>query len=60
MSDEKKQQSKENSAVTSQRPAHETVGSSEFTTTSGAYPIHLADHPHRTVGGFIREKYNEL
>ena len=60
MPDEKKSKSDENASVTSQRPVHETIGSSEYTETTGSYPVRLPQHPHRSTGGFILEKFKDL
>lgn len=41
-------------------PAHEAVGSNDFTTTTGSYPIRLPDQPNRDSGGFVFNKLREL
>lgn len=60
MPDDKKEKSNENSLVTNNRPAHEAIGSSEFTETTGSYPVRLPKYPQRSSGGFILEKFKEL
>ena len=61
MPDEKaKTTGESSSAVPSTRPAHEIVGSNEFTETVGSYPIRLPKHPERSSGGFITEKFKNL
>lgn len=60
MPDEKKSKSDENASVAKTRPENETIGSSEVTDTTGAYPVRLAKHPHRSSGGFISEKFKDL
>lgn len=60
MPDEKKPKPDENASAVKTRPENETIGSSEFTDTTGAYPVRLAKHPHRTSGGFITEKFKDL
>jgi hypothetical protein len=60
MPDDKKTKANENSPVASSRPANEVVGSSDFTETTGAYPIRLPKHPQRSSGGFILEKFKDL
>ncbi len=60
MPDDNKAKAKENSPVASNRPANEIVGSSEFTETTGSYPIRLPDQPQRASGGFILEKFKDL
>ena len=60
MPDDKKSKGDENSPVVSNRPENETIGSSEFTQTSGSYPVRLPNHPHRSSGGFVLEKFKDL
>ena len=60
MSDDNTVKSNENCPVINNRPANELVGSSEFTETTGAYPIRLSKYPHRSSGGFILEKFKDL
>jgi hypothetical protein len=61
MPDDKKEKDKENSPpVASNRPANEAVGSSDFTQTTGSYPIRLPKYPQRSSGGFILEKAKDL
>ncbi|CAF3670570.1 unnamed protein product [Rotaria sp. Silwood1] len=60
MSDDNKAKSNENSLVASNRPTNETIGSSEFTETTGSYPVRLPKHPHRSSGGFILEKFKDF
>ncbi len=60
MPDDKKSKSDEKAPVASNRPANEVVGSSEFTETTGSYPIRLPKHPQRSSGGFILEKFKDL
>ncbi|CAF1088822.1 unnamed protein product [Rotaria sordida] len=60
MPDDKKAKSNENSQVANNQPTNETIGSSEFTTTTGSYPIRLPNHPHRPSGGFILEKFKDF
>jgi len=60
MPEDKKSKANEKSPVVSGRPENETIGSSEFTQTTGAYPIRLPDHPHRQSGGFILDKFKDL
>lgn len=60
MPDDKKSKANENSPVASNRPAHETVGSTEFTDTTGSYPVRLPQHPQRASGSFILEKFKDL
>jgi hypothetical protein len=60
MPEDKKSKSKENSPAASNRPENEAIGSSEFTQTTGSYPVRLPDHPHRSSGGFILEKFKDL
>jgi len=61
MPDENKEQSKDKTPVTTiKRPEHETIGSNEFTNTTGSYPVHLQKYPHRSSGGFILEKFKDL
>lgn len=60
MPDDKKSKGDENSPVVSNRPENETIGSSEFTQTSGSYPVRLPNHPHRSSGGFVLEKFKDF
>lgn len=60
MTSDNKAKPNENSLVTSNRPAHEAVGSSEFTNTTGSYPVRLQKHPQRSSGGFILDKLKDL
>ncbi|CAF1223223.1 unnamed protein product [Rotaria magnacalcarata] len=60
MPDDSKVKSNENSLVASNRPANEIIGSSEFTDTTGSYPVRLLKHPHRSSGGFILEKLKDF
>lgn len=60
MPDEKKSKDNENSLPAGRRPANETAGSSEFTATSGSYPVRLPDQPQRATGGFVLEKAKDL
>ena len=60
MPDEKKSKADEKALATNQRPTNETIGSSEFTETTGAYPVRLPQHPHRSSGEFLLEKFKDL
>ena len=60
MPDENKGQSKGNLPEKINRPEHEAIGSNEFTSTTGAYPVQLAKYPHRRSGGFVMEKFKDL
>jgi hypothetical protein len=60
MPDEKAKKTDDPSPAPKTRPAHEAVGSNEFTETTGSYPIRLPKHPQRSTGGFILEKFKNL
>lgn len=60
MPEDKKEKPKENLPVANSRPANQAIGSSEFTETTGAYPVRLPKHPQRSSGGFILEKFKDL
>ncbi len=60
MPDDKKKKSDEKASEASNKPANELVGSSEFTETTGSYPVRLPKHPQRSSGGFILEKFKDL
>ncbi len=60
MPDDKKKKSDDKASGGTNKPANELVGSSEFTETTGAYPVRLEKQPQRASGGFILEKFKDL